>query len=205
MKKNGNVTENNSKMSHLKKARKKAGLTQAQVSEKLQTEFFITCSRDNIANYESGRRIPGKALIEALSVIYDAFPEYLTEEIPWPAWDDFYIDKAQREDEYIQSAIVPFVTFYLKNAGVILDADKELSAIQEISMAIYGKQCTENGYTQEVPVSIDKEIIHFMYWTPDGKLIQKAVRGKELISDIYHAFRTSHLLARDFQKLVSKL
>ena len=204
MKKNGNVTENNSKMSHLKEARKKAGLTQPQVPEKLQTEFFITCSRDNIANYEAGRRKPGKALIEALSVIYGVFPEYLTEEIPWPTWEDFYIDKGQKEDEYIQSVIVPFVTFFLKNAGIILYVDKELSTIQEISLAIYGKLCTKNGYTQEVPVSIDKEIIHFMYWTPDGKLIQKAIRGEKLISDIYQAFRTSRLLARDFQKLVSK-
>jgi len=200
----GNVTRKDSEMSHLKIAREKAGLTQEKVRGILKNKYYITRSREEISGWENRRRSPSKNVIDCLATIYNVAPAYLTEEIPWATWDDFHIDKARREYDYIRSRIVPFVTCFLRSAGISLEQNKELSTIEMISAAILGRQLEEKGYTRQAPVTLEGLRFQVTLHSAEGELIQKTIKGDMLVSNIYHAYRTMELLANDFQSLISK-
>ena len=205
MRKNGNVTRKDTEMSHLKIARRKAKLTQEKVRAILNDKYHLAYSREQISHWENGKENPSKNVIDCLATIYNVAPTYLTEEIPWATWDDFHIDKARREYDYIQSRIFPFVTCFLRNAGISLEKNKELSTIEMISRAIFDRQLEENGYTRESPFTLESEWFHVMFHSTNGELIQKPIKWDMLVSNIYRAYRTTELLSKDFQNLISKV
>lgn len=205
MKKSGNVTKKDSDMSQLQRARKNAGLTQNEVIKILSGEYHITYKREEMSLWENGKRKPSENVIDCLAKIYNVRPEYLEGKTPWPTWDDLLNDQAQKEDEYIQSCIVPYVTFLFSEVGIALKADEKLSFIQEISRAVYNMQSTENGRAQKNPVSIDNEIFFFTSHDADGKEIRREINGKKFISDICQAYHVSSLIAGDFQNLIKKM
>ena len=68
-----NVNINGSK---IKSAREKAGLTQKQLSEKLELEAVYTC-RGSISRIENGRRAVTDIEIDAISKILNVSLDYL--------------------------------------------------------------------------------------------------------------------------------
>ena len=204
MKKSGNVTKKDSDMSQLQRARKNAGLTQNEVIKILNDEYHITYKREEMSLWENGKRKPSENVIDCLAIIYNVSPGYLAGKVPWPTWNDLLNDETQKENEYIQSCIVPYVTFLFSEVGITLKADEKLSFIQKISRAVCNMQFTENGCAQKNPVSIDNEIFFFTSHDADGKEIRRAINGKKFISGIYQAYHMSCLIAGDFQNLINK-
>ena len=192
MKKSKNVTKKSLHPLHLQKARKNAGYTQESAAETLKEKYHISYSRENISNFENRRGQPGLEVIHAFAEMYGVLPEYLTGDVEWPTQMENDADKRWKDYRYISDVIVPFVTSFLRSAGLLLDLDngEELFTVLKISDAILKKQNSDPE-----PVHTDFNNESFLL---KREMDNTEVRlfGHELIAMIYPSYKMTHLSAK---------